>query len=160
MTLQWKSSFGKSVNAEPVRNVLKKNISITAEYHKERPTSAKQIDKIDWRLLKYMTGSQQNIGKEYFLFDESKYNIFGSYGKQKFHGNQIQQCMSKNYGLLSNMEGVAKLSGATWQTLVSGTYISANGIMKKYLHHDILNRNLKQSASKLGISGQRVDQNL
>ncbi|PRD25035.1 UNVERIFIED_CONTAM: hypothetical protein NCL1_42061 [Trichonephila clavipes] len=41
-----------------------------AEYLKESPTSAKQIDKLGWHLLKCMKGSQQNI------VDESKYNIF------------------------------------------------------------------------------------
>ncbi|GFV71150.1 HTH_Tnp_Tc3_2 domain-containing protein [Trichonephila clavipes] len=53
MTLQNKSRFGKSVNPEAVRNVLRKH-----NYHgrvpQGKPYISKQKDKLGWRLLKCM----------------------------------------------------------------------------------------------------------
>ncbi|GFV46021.1 transposable element Tcb2 transposase [Trichonephila clavipes] len=49
MTLLCKSRFGKSVNPETVRNVLRKHKYHSREYLKERPISAKQIDKLGRR---------------------------------------------------------------------------------------------------------------
>ncbi|GFX98898.1 HTH_Tnp_Tc3_2 domain-containing protein [Trichonephila clavipes] len=108
MTLKCKSRFGKSVNPETVRNVLRKH-----KYHGRVPQRKPYISKANRQarlaFAKMYVKQPTKIWENVILVDKSKYNIFKSDGKQKFGGNQIQQCMSKIYGLLSNME----LSGAT-----------------------------------------------
>ncbi|GFX53994.1 hypothetical protein TNCV_1155251 [Trichonephila clavipes] len=122
MTLECKSRFGKSVNPETVRNVLRKH-----KHHgrvpQRKPCTTTQTDKLGWHLLKCMEGSQQNIGKMYFLLMKENFTFSDRMATKTFDGNEIQQCMSRIYGLLSNMEGVTKLFGAAWQVLVSGTQI-------------------------------------
>ncbi|GBM33957.1 Transposable element Tcb1 transposase [Araneus ventricosus] len=90
--------------------------------------------------------------KNVIFVDESKYNIFGSDGKQKvWH--------TPNIALhIKNLRPTVKYGGANqlvWDCMASsgvGNLLFIDGTMNKYVYLDILKRNLKQSASNLGIS--------
>ncbi|GFV53081.1 transposable element Tcb1 transposase [Trichonephila clavipes] len=81
--------------------------------------------------------------------DESKYNILGSYGKQKVWRKSNAAIHVKN------LRPTIKYGGGNqivWGCMaISDVFI--DGIMDKYFCLDILKRNLRQCVSKLGISG-------
>ncbi|GBM21390.1 hypothetical protein AVEN_264824-1 [Araneus ventricosus] len=82
LTLKCKSSFRKSVNPETVRNVLRKH-----KYHGRVPRRKTYIRKANQnaRLAFAKTYVKQptEFWENVIFVDESKYNIFGSDGKQK-----------------------------------------------------------------------------
>ncbi|GFV28051.1 transposable element Tc1 transposase [Trichonephila clavipes] len=105
MALQCKSRFGKSVNPETIRNVLRRH-----NYHGRVPERKPYFSKANRQARLVFAKMYVKQSTEYWenviFVDESKYNFFGSDGKQKvWGGHQIQQCMSNIYGILSNMEG-------------------------------------------------------
>ncbi|GFS81659.1 transposable element Tc1 transposase [Trichonephila clavipes] len=76
-----KNSFGKSVNPETVRNVLRKH-----KYHgrvpQKSPTLAKQIEEARLAFAKMYVRQPTEYWKNVIFIDESKY-IFGLDGNQK-----------------------------------------------------------------------------
>ncbi|GFW11981.1 HTH_Tnp_Tc3_2 domain-containing protein [Trichonephila clavipes] len=82
MTLQCKSSFGKSVKAETVRYVLRKR-----KYHGRVPQRKPYISKANRQarlaFAKMYVRQPTEYWENVLFLDESKYNIFGLYGKQK-----------------------------------------------------------------------------
>ncbi|GFU28087.1 HTH_Tnp_Tc3_2 domain-containing protein [Trichonephila clavipes] len=112
MTWQCKSRLRKLANPETVRNVLK-----TLVYHGRVPQRKPYISKGNRQARLAFAKIYVGQPSEYWvniIVDESKYNNSRSDVKQKVWWNRMQQCMSKIYGLLSDMEGVTKLSGAAW----------------------------------------------
>ncbi|GFU63260.1 transposable element Tcb1 transposase [Trichonephila clavipes] len=87
------------------------------------------------------------------LVNESKCNIFESNGKQKVWRK------SNTAMHVKNLQPTVKYGGGNqivWDCMAGsgvGNLHFIDGIMNKYVYLDILNRNSKQSASKLGISG-------
>ncbi|GFX66307.1 transposable element Tcb1 transposase [Trichonephila clavipes] len=134
MTLQCKIRFGKSLNSETIRNVLRKH-----RHHGRVPERKPYISKANRQarlaFAKMYVRQPTEYWENVIFVDESKYNIFGSYGKQKFGGNQIQQYMSKKiYGLLSNLEEVTKLSGDCMTRFDVENLHFIDGIMNKYVY--------------------------
>ncbi|GFT69734.1 HTH_Tnp_Tc3_2 domain-containing protein [Trichonephila clavipes] len=82
MTLQCKSMFGKSVNPETVRNVLRKH-----KYHGKVPQKKPYISKANRKtrltFSKMYVRQPTEYWEDVIFVDESKYNIFGSDSKQK-----------------------------------------------------------------------------
>ncbi|GFX15696.1 transposable element Tcb1 transposase [Trichonephila clavipes] len=72
--------------------------------------------------------------------DESKYSFFGSDGKQKVWWKSNTAMRVKNVRPSINYGGTRN------------QIVRDDGIMNKYVYLDILKRNLRKSASKLGIS--------
>ncbi|GBN16573.1 Transposable element Tc1 transposase [Araneus ventricosus] len=82
LTLKCKSSFRKSVNPETVRNVLRKH-----KYHgrvpRRKPYISKANRKARLAFAKMYVKQSTEFWENVIFLDESKYNIFGSDGKQK-----------------------------------------------------------------------------
>ncbi|GBO30684.1 hypothetical protein AVEN_211103-1 [Araneus ventricosus] len=82
LTLKCKSRFRKSVNPETVRNALRK-----LKYHVRLPRREPYISKANRKArLAFATmyiKQPTEFWKNVIFVDESKYNIFGSDGKQK-----------------------------------------------------------------------------
>ncbi|GFW34529.1 transposable element Tcb1 transposase [Trichonephila clavipes] len=85
--------------------------------------------------------------------DESKYNIFRSGGKQKVWRKSNTEMHVKN------LRPAIKYGGGNqivWGCMASSGVKNLHfidGIMNKYIYLYILKRNLRQTVSKLGISG-------
>ncbi|GFY33282.1 transposable element Tc1 transposase [Trichonephila clavipes] len=81
MTLQCKSKFGKSGNPETVRNDLRKH-----KYHAIEPQRNPYISKANrqtrFAFAKMYVRQSTEYWENVIFVDESKYNIFGSDGKQ------------------------------------------------------------------------------
>ncbi|GFT96945.1 transposable element Tc1 transposase [Trichonephila clavipes] len=87
------------------------------------------------------------------FWDESKFNIHESDGHQKV-------CRKANAALEpKNTRGTVKHSGGSimvWGCMAAtgvGNLVIIDGIMNQYSYLNILNNNLSQSASKLGLNG-------
>ncbi|GFV99135.1 transposable element Tcb1 transposase [Trichonephila clavipes] len=152
MILQCKSRFGKSVNPETVRNVLRKH-----KYYGRVPQRKPYISKAnrqDRLTFAKMYVTQPTEYWENIIFvDESKYNIFGSDGKQKVWWKSNIAMHVKD---LRPTVKYGRCDQIVWGCMASSGFRNlhfTDGIMNKYVNLDILKRNLKQSASKLGISG-------
>ncbi|GBN10390.1 Transposable element Tc1 transposase [Araneus ventricosus] len=82
LTLKCKSSFRKSVNPETVGNVLRKH-----KYHSSVPRRKPYISKANLKarlaFAKMYVKQPTEFWENVIFVDESKYNIFGSDGKQK-----------------------------------------------------------------------------
>ncbi|GFY17080.1 transposable element Tc1 transposase [Trichonephila clavipes] len=85
--------------------------------------------------------------------DESKYNNFGSDGKQKIWPKSNTAMDVKNLRPIVKYEGGNQIVWGCMASSGVGNLHFIHGIMNEYVYLDILKRNLKQSASKLGISG-------
>ncbi|GFV34533.1 transposable element Tc1 transposase [Trichonephila clavipes] len=152
MTLQCKSRFGKSVNPETVRNVLRKH-----KYHGRVPQRKPYINKANRQaklaFAKMYVRQPTEYWENIIFVDESKYNIFGSDGKQKVWWKSNTAMHVKN---VRPPVKYRKGNPIVWGCIASsgvGNLHFIDGIMNKYVYLDILKLNLKKSVSKLGISG-------
>ncbi|GBL92088.1 Transposable element Tcb1 transposase [Araneus ventricosus] len=151
LTLKFKSRFWKSVNPETVRNFLKKH-KYYGRVPQRKPYISKANRKARLAFAKMYVKQSTEFWKNVIFVDESKYNIFGSDGQQKvWH--------TPNTALhIKNLRSTVKYGGANqlvWDCMASsgvGNLDFIDGTMNKYVYLDILTRNLKQSASNLGIS--------
>ncbi|GFT04910.1 transposable element Tc1 transposase [Trichonephila clavipes] len=151
MTSQCKSRFRKAVNPETDRNVLRKH-----KYHGRVPQREPYISKANRQARLAFAKMYVRQPTEYweniiFVF-ESKYNIFGSDGKQKvwwksntaMHVKNLRPTVKYGWG-----------NQIVWGCMASSGFGNLHFIdgMNKYVYLDLFKRNLKQSVSKLGISG-------
>ncbi|GFY11552.1 HTH_Tnp_Tc3_2 domain-containing protein [Trichonephila clavipes] len=82
MTLKCKSRFGKSVNPETVRNVLRKH-KYLGRVPERKPYIGKANRQARLAFAKMYVRQPTKFWENAICVDESKYNIFGSDGKQK-----------------------------------------------------------------------------
>ncbi|GFT30506.1 transposable element Tc1 transposase [Trichonephila clavipes] len=127
-----------------------------AEYLKESPTSAKKKKanrQAKLAFAKMYVRQPTEYWKNIIFVYESKYNIFGSDGKQKVWWKSNTAMHVKN---LRPTVKYGEGNHIVWGCIASsgfGKLHFIDGIMNKYVYLDIFKRNLKQSASKLGILG-------
>ncbi|GFU37339.1 transposable element Tcb1 transposase [Trichonephila clavipes] len=148
MTMQCKSRFGKSVNPETVRNVLRKD-KYRGRVAQKSPTANRQA-----RLaFSKMYVRQPKYSENVIFDDESKYNIFGSDGKQKVWRKSNTAMHGKNLRPTIKYGGDNQIVWGCMANSNGGSLHFIVGIMNKYVDLDFIKRNLRQSASKLEISG-------
>ncbi|GBN45902.1 hypothetical protein AVEN_208283-1 [Araneus ventricosus] len=82
LTLKCKRRFRESVNPETVRNVLKKK-NYYGRVPRRKPYISKANRKARLTFAKMYVKQATEFCKNVIFVDESKYNIFGSHGKQK-----------------------------------------------------------------------------
>ncbi|GBM85491.1 Transposable element Tcb1 transposase [Araneus ventricosus] len=137
LTLKCKSRFRKSVNPKSVRNVLRKH-----KYHGRVPRRKSYISKANRKarlaFAKMYVKQPTEFGENVICVDESKYNIFGSDGKQKVW-------RIPNTALhVKNLRHTVKYGGGNqliWGFMASsgvGNLDFIDGTMNKYVYHDIL----------------------
>ncbi|GBO40440.1 Transposable element Tcb1 transposase [Araneus ventricosus] len=90
--------------------------------------------------------------KNIIFVDESKYNIFGSDGKQKVWHTLNTALHIKNLLPTVKYGGGNQLVWGCMESSGVGNLDYIDGTMNKYVYLDILKRNLKQSVRNLGIS--------
>ncbi|GFY09230.1 HTH_Tnp_Tc3_2 domain-containing protein [Trichonephila clavipes] len=81
MTLKCKSRFGKYVNPETVKNVLRKH-KYRGRVPQRNPYISKANRPARLAFAKMYVSQQTKFGENAILVEESKYKIFGSDGKQ------------------------------------------------------------------------------
>ena len=80
LTLQCKSRFGKSVNPETVRNILRK-YNYRARVPQRKPYISKANRQARLTFAKMYMKQPKEFWENAIFVAESKYNIFGSDGK-------------------------------------------------------------------------------
>ncbi|GFU83969.1 transposable element Tc1 transposase [Trichonephila clavipes] len=137
MTLQCKSRFGKSENPETVRIVLRKH-----KYHGRVPQKKPYISKANRQARlafakMYVKQPTEYWGNVIFV-DESKYNIFGSDGKQKVWWKSNKTMHVKN---LRPTVRYGRDNQIVWGCMASSDVRNLHfidDIMNKYVYLDIL----------------------
>ncbi|GBN83637.1 Transposable element Tcb1 transposase [Araneus ventricosus] len=98
--------------------------------------------------VKQLTEFWENV----IFVNESKYNIFGSDDQQKVWHTPNTALHIKNLRPIVKCGGGNQLVWGCMASSGGGNLYFINGTMNKYVYFDILERNLKQSASNFGIS--------
>ncbi|GBM85390.1 Transposable element Tcb1 transposase [Araneus ventricosus] len=129
LTVKCKSRFRKSVNPETVRNVLRHM------YHDRVPRRKPYISKANRKarlaFAKMYVKQPTEFWENVIFVDESKYNNFGSDGKQKVWRTSNTALHIKYGGGDQLVWGCMASSGAGNLDFIDGT-------MNKYVHFDIL----------------------
>ncbi|GFW32961.1 transposable element Tc1 transposase [Trichonephila clavipes] len=133
MTLKSKSRFGKSVNPETVRNVLKKH-----KYHGRVPHRKPYISEANRQsrlaFAKMYVRQPNEYWENIISVDESKYNIFGSDGKQNVWWKSNTAMHVKN---LRPTVKYGRGNQIVWGCMASsgfGNLHFIDGIMNKYVY--------------------------
>ncbi|GFX01742.1 transposable element Tcb1 transposase [Trichonephila clavipes] len=124
-----------------------------AEYLKESPTPCKANREARLAFAKMYVRQPTEYWENIIFVYEIKYNIFGSDDKKKVWWKSNIAMHVKN---LRPIVKYGRSNQIVWGCMARsgfGNLHFIDGIMNKYVYLDIFKRNLKQSASKLGISG-------
>ncbi|GBL75493.1 Transposable element Tcb1 transposase [Araneus ventricosus] len=151
LTLKCKSRFRKSVNPETVRNVLRK-LKYYDRLLRRKPYIKKANPKARLAFAQIKVKEPTEFWENVIFVDESKYNNFGSDGKQKVSQTPNTALHIKNLWPTVKYRVGHQLVWGCMASSGMGNLEFIDGTMNKYVYLDILKRNLKQSASNLGIS--------
>ncbi|GBM70950.1 Transposable element Tc1 transposase [Araneus ventricosus] len=148
-TLKAQQRFKKSANPETVRNILRKY-----NFHGRVARRKPFLIKAHLRALLDFAISYIKKPPEFWnsvLFvDESKYNVFGSDGKQMVRRKHKSELEMKNLTHSVKHGGGSQMVWGCMSAVGVGN-LFIDEMMNKYMYLDILKLNFKQSAEKMGI---------
>lgn len=150
LTVQVEKHLGKSVCAETVRLVLRKN-GYNSRVARIKPYISPKNQKLRMEFAQRFQGMKFDFWKNVIFADESKYNVFGSDGK-------IRVWRKKNEELKAiNVRASVKHGGGSimvWGCMAAsgvGKLQILDGNMDRFKYLQVLKDNLKESAKTLGI---------
>ncbi|GFU42817.1 transposable element Tcb1 transposase [Trichonephila clavipes] len=139
--------MGRSVSAETERNVIR-HAGYSSLVARKKPFISLQNQKKRLEFAKTHQLKTDNFWKKVIFSDESKFNIFGSYGRRTVWRKPNTALDPKN--LRSTVKhGVGSVM--VWGHMASngvGNLVFIDGIIDPKLYIDILNNNLKENATK------------
>lgn len=153
VSLQIEESFSKTVSDDTVRRAIKK-----ADYHSRVARKKPLISEVNRQ--KRITFANEYISKpqdfwsKIIFSDESKFCIFGIKGKVLVWRKSGEAFKKEN------LVGTVKHGGSgvmVWGCMAAsgvGNLIFIDSIMNQGLYIEILKKNLKQSAAKLGLENE------
>ena len=142
--------FGNICCDETVRNILRKN-----NYNSRTARKKPWISEVNRK--KRITFAKEHIYKDETFWngvifsDESKYNIFGSDGKQKVWRKPNQELKKENISATVKHGGGSVMVWGCMSAFGVGELVFIDSIMDRFGYLDILKTNLKKSAEKLGL---------
>lgn len=140
----------KSVSPQTIRNVLKKN-GLNGRVARKKPFVSKINRKKRLDYVKTHLNKNFDFWKQVLFTDESKYNIFGSDGRVNVWRKANQELAPKNLRPTVKHGGGSVLVWGCMSASGVGNLHFIDGIMDQNMYIDILKKNLKDSATKLGI---------
>ena len=145
-----KEYLGKDVTPQTIRNYLKIN-GYRGRIARKKPFITKANRKKRLEFAKEYVNKPQSFWYNVIFADESKYNLYGCDGKSIVYRKPKIELEERN------MVGTVKHGGGNvmvWGCMAAfgvGKIEVINGIMDHMVYIDILKRNLRSSAEKLGI---------
>lgn len=145
-----KNETGKSVTSSCIQKLLTKE-----GYHAFKAKKKPFINKKN--KLKKLKFAHEHVKKspefwERVLWsDESKYNVFGSDGKKNVWRKPLESLKEKNINLTVKGGGGSVLVWGCMSSSGVGNMEFIDDIMDRYIYLGILQRNVKDSAKKLGL---------
>lgn len=141
---------GKSVSAETVRRVLRNN-GYNGRVARKKPLISEINRQKRLQFVKDYENKDEEFWKNVIFSDESKFNLFGSDGRQMVWRkpntalNKANLCPTIKHG------GGSLMVWGCYSYHGVGNLVFIDGIMDKMGYLKILKENLKQSADKMGI---------
>lgn len=152
-----KEMFGKQVSPKTIRRILNK------ENLKSRPAVQKPLISRK-NAIKRMQFARKYICKDESFWDsilwsdESKYNVFGSDGRKRVWRYPNEALKLKNLNPTVKHGGGSVMVWGCMASNGAGRMEFVQGIMDQYKYQGILNRNLKQSVTDLGLGRRFIFQ--
>ncbi|GBM57863.1 Transposable element Tcb1 transposase [Araneus ventricosus] len=141
--------FNKSVSPETVRDILRK-YNFHGRVARRKPFLSKAHQRARLEFAKSYIKKPPEFWNSVLFVDESKYNVFGSDGKQMVWRKPNSELEMKNLTPVKHGGGSQMVWGCMSAVDVGNLHF-IDGITDKYMYLDILKQNLKQSAEKMGI---------
>lgn len=144
------ASSGTTISAQTVRRVLK-NKGYNSRTARSKPfiSSVNQKKRLEFA-LKYINEAD-NYWNDVLFSDESKFNLFGSDGKQKVWRKPNTELEKKNLNVTIKHGGGSVLVWGCFAASGVGSLVFIEGIMTADSYIEILRQNLHSSAEKLNI---------
>lgn len=142
--------YNKEVSTQTIRRILGKH-GYAARVPRRKPLISETNRKKRYQFAMRYVGVDESFWENVIFSDESKFNIFGSDGKQlvwrkantEFEPQNVTKTVKHGGGSLQ-VWGCFSAQGV-------GTLVFIERIMDQYVYLEILQNNLLQSAEKLGI---------
>lgn len=150
LTTDLKVFTGKEVNPETVRRAIREN-GYNGRIARKKPfiNEVNRRKRLDFAKLHEL--KDNNFWDTVLFTDESKYNIFGSDGRVNVWRKPNEELNIKNLRSTVKHGGGSVMVWGCMSAAGVGNLVFIDGIMDKNVYLDILKKNLKQSAEKLGI---------
>lgn len=139
-----------TVHPESVRSVLR-----SGGYHSRVPRKKPFISEIN--KAKHIN-DDESFWKTVVFSDESKFNLFGCDGKQKVWRKKNEQLQSKNLIPTVKHGGGSVMVWGCMSAAGVGNLAFIETTMDRFMYLNLLRDNLKDSVSKMGLSGSWVFQ--
>ncbi|GBO15255.1 Transposable element Tcb1 transposase [Araneus ventricosus] len=150
LILKAQQRFNKSVSPETVRDILRK-YNFHGRVARRKPFLSKAHQRARLEFAKSYIKKPPEFWNSVLFVDESKYNVFGSDGKQMVWRKPNSELEMKNLTPSVKHGGGSQMVWGCMSAMGVGNLHFIDGITGKYMYLDILKQNLKQSAEKMGI---------
>ncbi|GBM96008.1 Transposable element Tcb1 transposase [Araneus ventricosus] len=150
LTLKAQQRFNKSTNPEAVRNILRK-YNFHGRVARRKPFISKEHLRALLEFAKSYIKKPPEFWNSVLFVDESKYNVFGSNGKQMVLRKPNSELEMKNLTPSVKPGGGSQMVWGCMSVVGVGNLHFIDGMMDKYMYLDILKQNLPQSAEKMVI---------
>ncbi|GBL64137.1 Transposable element Tcb1 transposase [Araneus ventricosus] len=142
LTVKAQQRFNKSVNPETVQNILRK-YNFHGRVARRKPFLSKAHRRARLEFAKSYIGKPPEFWNSVLFVDESKFNVFGSDGKQMVWRKPNSELEMKNLTPSVKHGGGSQMVWGCMSAVGVGNLHFIDGIMDKYMYLDILKQNLK-----------------
>lgn len=155
--VQVENETGKTANRKTIANVLKSRGFKSCRARK-KPLISKANLKKRLAFAKEHVNKNQNFWDSILWSDESKYNIFGSDGRARVWRKSGEALQMRNLNPTVKHGGGSVMIWGCFSSAGTGNHEFVDGIMNQHMYQGILDRNVKQSATKLCLGRRYIFQ--
>ena len=145
------TNFKKEVHPELCRRILRNN-DFHGRVARKKPFISKINQAKRLKFAKEYVSKDNTFWEQVIFSDESKFNIFGSDGPRYVWRKPNTEMNTKNLRPTVKHGGGSVMVWGCMAANGTGNLVFIDGILDKYKFLDILKNNLKDSATKLGLS--------
>ncbi|GBL92705.1 Transposable element Tc1 transposase [Araneus ventricosus] len=150
LTLEARKRFGKISHPEIVRNILK-NHDFQARVARRKPFISRVNQKERLKFARCYFKKSKEFWESVIFVDESKFNVFGSNGKQKVWRRLNTELKLRNLRATVKHGFGSHFVWSCMSSFGTGNLELIDSKVNKYGYLDILKRNIRQSVQKMGI---------
>lgn len=143
--------INKPLSADTVRRVLKSD-GYNGRVARKKPYVSAVNKKKRVAFAKDYVNKPNSFWNQVIFSDESKFNLFGSDGRQIVWRKKNTELQPKNLQATVKHGGGSVMVWGCFSASGVGNLVFIDGIMNQYTYIDILEHNLQISADKMGLS--------
>lgn len=145
-----KETTNKDLSPETIRRVIRKH-GFNGRIARKKPFVNATNRKRRIEFAKMWLSRDEGFWKDVIFADESKFNIFGSDGRVMVWRKPGTELNPKHLRATVKHGGGSVMVWGCMSAAGTGNLVFIDGIMTKFVYLNILRRNLRSSARKLGI---------